>query len=152
MGQEVTATVFSLGFGYWLDRTGTGPGRGQGVLWTCAGLGLIPLALALALPEPRSGPEAEEFRWSALGVLIRPRSAPGERITAHRRKCIYGRKGLRRRNISSEYLRTLRRSLWARHKVRRASAAISDRLTAIRVFSRVRRWRLFTSIQKVSPE
>lgn len=69
-----TATVFSLGFGYWLTVTGTGFGRGYRVLWTCAGMSLVPLALALALPDPGRGPKAEEFRWSALQVLIRPRS------------------------------------------------------------------------------
>jgi PAT family beta-lactamase induction signal transducer AmpG len=69
-----TATVFSLGFGYWLDLTGTGPGKGDRVLWTCAALTLIPLALTLILPEPRRSPLAEQFNWAALKVLIRPRS------------------------------------------------------------------------------
>jgi PAT family beta-lactamase induction signal transducer AmpG len=69
-----TATVFSLGFGYWLDRTGTGPGRGYPVLWTCSGLTLIPLALMLLLPEPPRAADAEQFDWRALGVLLRPHS------------------------------------------------------------------------------
>ncbi len=68
-----TATIFALGFGYWLDRTGTGPGQGYRVLWTCAGLTGVPLVLALILPEP-SKAGAEEFDWRALKVLVRPRA------------------------------------------------------------------------------
>ena len=68
------ATMTSVGFGYWLERTGTGPGRGDGVLWTCAGLGLVPMILTLFTRErPRSSDE-EGFRWEALRALIRPRA------------------------------------------------------------------------------
>lgn len=70
----LTATVFAYLFGVWLERTGTGPGAGAGVLWACAGMTLIPLALTLVLPEPLRSPVAERFSWSALEVLIRPRS------------------------------------------------------------------------------
>lgn len=70
----VATAVCSLGFGAWLDATGTGPGRGDGVLWTCAAMGSIPLLLALILPEPIRLTDREAFDWRALGVLIRPRS------------------------------------------------------------------------------
>ncbi len=66
--------VCTFGFGAWIDSTGLGPGRSDGVLWTCAGLALIPLALALAVREPSRASDAEAFRWSALAVMIRPRS------------------------------------------------------------------------------
>lgn len=66
--------VCTLAFGYWLESTGTGPGKGEGVLWACAGLGLIPLLLAVPLPEARRADDAEVFQWSALRVLILPRS------------------------------------------------------------------------------
>lgn len=68
------ATLFSLLFGLWLQRTGNGPGRGYPVLWTCAALTLVPLALAAVLPEPARRPSGDAFDWSALGVLVRPRS------------------------------------------------------------------------------
>lgn len=69
-----SATVFSLGFGSWLEQTGTGPGRGQGVLWACSAFTLAPLLIAALLREPsRRHPEAH-FDWNALGVLVRPRS------------------------------------------------------------------------------
>ncbi len=68
------AMATSVGFGYWLKRTGNGPGRGDAVIWAVVGLSLIPLALQVVLREPpRRGP-AEPFRWEALGVLVRPRS------------------------------------------------------------------------------
>ena len=70
----LSATVFALGFGYWLQQTGTGPGRGFRVLWTCAGMTLLPLALTLWLPEPARSPDAEQFSWKALKVMVRPRS------------------------------------------------------------------------------
>lgn len=70
----LAATVCSLGFGFWLSRTGVGPGRGEGVLWACAGLGVLPLGLAIAVREPDRAADADRFRWSALGVLLRPRS------------------------------------------------------------------------------
>ncbi|RUL88834.1 MFS transporter [Tautonia sociabilis] len=69
-----TAAVATLGFGAWLQATGTGPGRGEGVLWACAGLTLVPLAVALVLREPDRSADAERFRWAALKVLIRPRA------------------------------------------------------------------------------
>jgi PAT family beta-lactamase induction signal transducer AmpG len=68
----LATTACSLGFGHWLARTGNGPGRGDGVLWACSGLGVIPLALALSVSEPRRAADPGRFRWSALGVLIRP--------------------------------------------------------------------------------
>jgi PAT family beta-lactamase induction signal transducer AmpG len=64
----------TLGFGYWIEATGLGPGRSGGVLWTCGAIGLIPLALACVVREPSRAPDAEEFRWSALGVMVRPYS------------------------------------------------------------------------------
>ena len=66
--------ICTLAFGHWTDRTGIGPGKSGGVLWACAGLGLVPLALALPLREFRRKGDAEEFRWSALGVMARPHS------------------------------------------------------------------------------
>ncbi len=69
-----TATIFSLAFGYWLDRTGTGPDKGHRVLWTCAGLTLVPLVMGAVLGEPRRRFGDEEFDWQALRVLLRPRS------------------------------------------------------------------------------
>ena len=64
----------TFGFGAWIDSTGLGPGRSEGVLWVCAGMGLIPLALAAAVREPSRASDAEEFRWSALGVMVHPHS------------------------------------------------------------------------------
>ena len=64
----------TYGFGAWIDSTGLGPGKSGGVLWTCAAMGLIPLALTLASREPVRAADAEEFRWSALGVMVRPKS------------------------------------------------------------------------------
>ena len=66
--------ICTFGFGAWIDSTGLGPGRSEGVLWACAGLGLLPLGLAFAVREPVRTSEAESFRWSALGVMLRPRS------------------------------------------------------------------------------
>ena len=66
--------ICTFGFGAWIDSTGLGPGRSEGVLWACAGLGLLPLILAFAVREPGRNSEAESFRWSALGVMVRPRS------------------------------------------------------------------------------
>ena len=66
--------ICTFGFGAWIDSTGLGPGRSMGVLWACAGLGLLPLILAFAVREPGRSPEADSFRWSALGVMVRPRS------------------------------------------------------------------------------
>jgi MFS transporter, PAT family, beta-lactamase induction signal transducer AmpG len=66
--------VCTYGFGAWIERTGLGPGRSTGVLWACAGLGLIPMALAAVVPEPSRASDAEAFRWSALGVMVRPHS------------------------------------------------------------------------------
>lgn len=64
----------TFGFGAWIDSTGLGPGRSEGVLWACAGLGLAPLILAIIAREPARISHGEEFRWSALGVMVRPRS------------------------------------------------------------------------------
>jgi MFS transporter, PAT family, beta-lactamase induction signal transducer AmpG len=68
------ATLFSLLFGIWLQRTGTGPGRGYAVLWACAALTLIPLVMAAFLSEPSRHLPDGAFDWRALGVLVRPRS------------------------------------------------------------------------------
>lgn len=70
----LAATICTLGFGYWLRLTGNGPGRGYRVLWTCAALGLVPLALALISRRPSRVESKELFSWSALKVLLRPRS------------------------------------------------------------------------------
>ena len=70
----LATTVCSLGFGRWLERTGTGPGRGDGVLWACVGLGVLPLILAWIVPDPPRADDRERFRWSALGTLARPRA------------------------------------------------------------------------------
>jgi PAT family beta-lactamase induction signal transducer AmpG len=70
----ITATLTTLAFGFWLERTGTGPELGYRVLWACAALTLPPLALAVFLPEPKRAADAEEFQWSALRVMIRPSS------------------------------------------------------------------------------
>lgn len=70
----LTATVSTLGFGLWLQRTGTGPGRGEGVLYACAGLTALPLALTMALREPRRVYDEDGLDWRALGVLLRPSS------------------------------------------------------------------------------
>lgn len=67
------ATLCSVLFGAWLERTGTGPGKGQGVLLACAALSILPLILAALLPEPTQS-RARSFDWSAFGVMLRPRS------------------------------------------------------------------------------
>jgi MFS transporter, PAT family, beta-lactamase induction signal transducer AmpG len=75
MVSRFLATMFcTFGFGAWIDSTGLGPGRSDGVLWVCAGMGLIPLALAVAVREPSRASDAEDFQWSALGVMLRPHS------------------------------------------------------------------------------
>jgi PAT family beta-lactamase induction signal transducer AmpG len=66
--------ICTFGFGAWIESTGLGPGRSSGVLWACAGMGLIPLALAVVVREPARASDAEEFRWSALSVMVRPHS------------------------------------------------------------------------------
>jgi MFS transporter, PAT family, beta-lactamase induction signal transducer AmpG len=68
--------VCSYGFGLWMQMPGNGQGAGRFsmLLWACALLGLIPLVQALLLPEVRRADDAERFRWSALKVLVRPRS------------------------------------------------------------------------------
>lgn len=68
------ATVCSFAFGVWMERHGHGLIRFHRVLWACAGLGLIPFVLAIVLPEPQRSKDAEQFRWSALRVLVRRRS------------------------------------------------------------------------------
>lgn len=67
-----SATVFAIGFGYWLGRIGNGPGRGDPILWTCAGLTLLPLVLAVRFSEPPPLAGGEEFSWEAIRVLGRP--------------------------------------------------------------------------------
>jgi MFS transporter, PAT family, beta-lactamase induction signal transducer AmpG len=75
MVSRFLATMFcTYGFGAWIDSTGLGPGLSGGVLWTCAALGVPPLILAILIREPARSADAEEFRWSALGVMIRPHS------------------------------------------------------------------------------
>ncbi len=70
----LTAALCSTLFGFWLQRTGTGPGKGDGLLWTCAALTILPLIGVLLRPEPPRPPDAEQFQWSALRVMIRPQS------------------------------------------------------------------------------
>lgn len=69
-----TAAISTVAFGAWLERTGTGPGQANGVFWSCAAFTLLPLVFAMILPEPARAADAERFQWSALKVLIRPRS------------------------------------------------------------------------------
>jgi MFS transporter, PAT family, beta-lactamase induction signal transducer AmpG len=70
----LAAMACSYAFGKGLKLSGNGPGAGDWVLWTCAGIGAIPLVQALLLAEPRRAPDAEGFRWEALGVMLRGRS------------------------------------------------------------------------------
>ena len=70
----IAATICTLGFGLWLDRTGNGPGRGDHALWACAAAALVPLALALTRREPPRAADAERFQWRALKILVRRRS------------------------------------------------------------------------------
>jgi MFS transporter, PAT family, beta-lactamase induction signal transducer AmpG len=67
----VAATVFTLGFGAWLDRLG-GASHADRLLLASAALTMIPAALALSLREPPRGADAERFDWSALRVMVRP--------------------------------------------------------------------------------
>ncbi len=64
----------TIGFGAWVDSTGLGPGWSPGLLWVCAALGVIPLVQTITVHEPVRPNDAESFRWSALGVIFRPRS------------------------------------------------------------------------------
>jgi MFS family permease len=70
----LSATIFTLGFGYWLSNTGNGPNRGEGVLLFSAGLTFLPLALVLARRGAERTGAAEPFQWAAFGVLLRKRS------------------------------------------------------------------------------
>jgi PAT family beta-lactamase induction signal transducer AmpG len=70
----LATTACTFGFGAWIDSTGLGPGLSGGVLWTCAGLGLIPMALAFVVREPSREFDSQAFQWSALGVMVRPKS------------------------------------------------------------------------------
>lgn len=66
--------ICTFGFGAWIEQTGLGPGRSSGVLWTCASMGLIPLTLSMFVREPIRAFDHELFHWSALRVMVRPRS------------------------------------------------------------------------------
>jgi PAT family beta-lactamase induction signal transducer AmpG len=70
----LSATIFTLGFGFWLGKTGNGPRHGDGVLLLSAALTLLPLALVLIGRRSRATDEAEPFQWAAFGVLLRKRS------------------------------------------------------------------------------
>jgi PAT family beta-lactamase induction signal transducer AmpG len=84
----VSATVFTLGFGAWIQRLG-GPGHADRVLFACAAMSLPPLVLALCLREPARPAGAERFDWSALRVMVRPRS-----LVLLAFGCLYGLVGL----------------------------------------------------------
>ena len=77
LSRFLATMVCTLGFGFWLDRSGPGPAGTRGVLGACVVLGLIPMALALPIPDPRRADDAEVFQWSALRALIRPRAIRG---------------------------------------------------------------------------
>ena len=66
--------ICSYAFGAWIKSTTLGPGKSDEVLWACAGLALPCLVLAILAREPRRAADAEDFRWSALGVMIRRHS------------------------------------------------------------------------------
>jgi PAT family beta-lactamase induction signal transducer AmpG len=84
----LAATFCTLGFGAWIGWLG-GPRHAGKVLVACAGLTMAPLILALLLAEPRRASQAERFQWSALGVMIRPRS-----LVLIAFGCLYGLAGL----------------------------------------------------------
>ena len=67
----LAATVFTLGFGYWLGWLG-GAAKADRLLLASASLGLIPFVIALILREPLRADDAERFQWSALRVMLRP--------------------------------------------------------------------------------
>lgn len=69
----LAATVFTLAFGAWLGWLG-GPKQADRLIWASAGLTAAPVVLALALREPPRAADAEQFQWSALGVMLRKRS------------------------------------------------------------------------------
>jgi MFS transporter, PAT family, beta-lactamase induction signal transducer AmpG len=71
--RALAAMACASGFGLWVGRSG-GSDRYRELLWACAAAGLVPLSQALFLAEPRPAGDAERFRWSALRVLVRPRS------------------------------------------------------------------------------
>jgi PAT family beta-lactamase induction signal transducer AmpG len=72
-GRALAAMVFSLAFGWLLTRWG-GPHTADRLLLTCAAMGLVPLVLVLMSREPARDADAERFDWSALAVMLRPRS------------------------------------------------------------------------------
>jgi PAT family beta-lactamase induction signal transducer AmpG len=74
--RALAAMACSYGFGLWIEWAGEGRGahRYAGLLWACAALGLFPMSQAVLLGEPRRADDAERFHWSALRVLVRPRS------------------------------------------------------------------------------
>ena len=67
----IAATLFTLGFGHWLEWLG-GPAKADRLLLASAVLGLIPLTLAVLLSEPSRAVDAERFQWSAFKVMLRP--------------------------------------------------------------------------------
>lgn len=96
----LAATVCTLGFGSWIGWMG-GPGHCDKVLLACAGLSLLPLALGFAVREPKRADDAEIFQWSALWVMIRPRS-----LVLLAFGCLYGMAGMGvESNLSLFYLR-----------------------------------------------
>jgi PAT family beta-lactamase induction signal transducer AmpG len=73
--RALAAMVCAYGFGRWVEGSGGDESRCYTeLLWACAGVSAIPMTQALWLPEPARGTDAERFQWSALRVLVRPRS------------------------------------------------------------------------------
>jgi PAT family beta-lactamase induction signal transducer AmpG len=73
--RALAAMVCAYGFGRWVETGGGNESRRYAeLLWACAALGTIPLIQALWLPEPDRGADFKPFDWSALLVLVRPRS------------------------------------------------------------------------------
>ncbi len=71
--RALAAMICTAGFGAWLQALG-GPAAADRLLWACVALGVPPLVLAIALRDPRRAADAEAFDWSALRVMVRPRS------------------------------------------------------------------------------
>ncbi len=68
----IAATLGTLAFGFWLRDTGLL--LAPRALWACALFGLAPFVLNLFAREPSTRDPSENFRWSALKVMIEPRS------------------------------------------------------------------------------
>ena len=66
----LAATLGTLTFGMWLKT----PLHADRALWVCAAFGVVPLALTLGARESAKLNDADRFRWSALEVMLKPRS------------------------------------------------------------------------------